>query len=253
MKTGLVSISFRNLSPDEIISLTVRAGLDSIEWGGDIHVPPGKLQTAAEVGERTRDAGLSVVCYGSYYRLTEEEPGMEHVIVRTAKALGAPLIRVWAGDLGSREAGFGARREIARRARRLAGLAADENMSVAFEFHGGTLTDTAESARELLEQIDRPNFGTLWQPPVRLSTADCVSSIWLVGEWLRNIHVFSWNGTERLPLATGAEKWRAYIDAIRQQPGEHNLMLEFVRGDNPGQLIEDAQTLKRWLKGDFES
>lgn len=252
MRTGLVSISFRGLSPNQIIALTVRAGLDSIEWGGDVHVPPGDLKNAASVGECTRAAGLSVACYGSYYRLTAAEPGMARTVVRTAKALGAPLIRVWAGNLGSAEAGRAYRATIYRNAQRIADLAAQENIDIAFEYHGGTLTDDALSAKELLEAVDRKNVGTLWQPPVNMSVGDCIDSIRTVAPWIRNIHVFSWKETERLPLAEGGEKWRAYLDAIRQQPGGRSLMLEFVRGDDPDQLVRDAETLKKWLKGDFQ-
>lgn len=252
MQTGLVSISFRALSPNQIIALTVRAGLDSIEWGGDIHVPPGKMENARSVGECTRAAGLSVACYGSYYRLTAEEPGMARTVVRTAKALGAPLIRVWAGRLGSAEAGPVYRSSIVRNAQKIADLAADENMSVAFEYHGGTLTDSASSARELLESVNRDNFGTLWQPPVNMSIPDCIDSIRMIAHWIRNIHVFSWNGTERLPLAEGAEKWHACLDEIKALPGDRSLMLEFVRGDDPAQLMNDAITLQKWIKGDFQ-
>ena len=54
-----------------------------------------------------------------------------------------------------------------------------------------------------------------------------------------------------IALADGAEKWRACLDEIRRLPGERSLMLEFVRGDDPAQLIEDAMTLKKWLKGEF--
>lgn len=252
MRTGLVSISFRSLAPNQIIALAVRAGLDGIEWGGDIHVPPGDLANAASVGECTRAAGLSVACYGSYYRLTAAEPGMARTVVRTAKALGAPLIRVWAGNLGSAEAGPVHRAMIVRNAQTIADLAAEEGMSVAFEYHGGTLTDTASSARELLEAVSRENLGTLWQPPVNMSIPDCVDSIRTVAPWIRNIHVFSWSGHERLPLAGGAEKWRICLDEIRRLPGERSLMLEFVRGDDPDQLVRDAQTLQKWLKGEFE-
>ena len=252
MKTGLVSISFRGLSPNQIIALGVEAGLDCIEWGGDIHVPPGNLENALCVGECTRAAGLSVACYGSYYRLTAAEPGMAKTVVRTAKALGAPLIRVWAGNLASADAGEVHRAMIVKNARKLADLAAEEKLSVAFEYHGGTLTDNAESARNLLEAVNRENCFTLWQPPVNMNIPDCVSSIRTVGPWIRNIHTFSWRGTERLPLADGAEKWRACLEEIRRLPGEHSLMLEFVRGDDPAQLIEDAKTLKNWLKGDLE-
>ena len=47
--TGLVSITFRRLNPLEIVSLVAENGLTAIEWGGDIHVPPGKLKLARDV------------------------------------------------------------------------------------------------------------------------------------------------------------------------------------------------------------
>jgi hypothetical protein len=43
IQTGLVSITFRQLSPPAIIDLVRQAGLEGIEWGGDVHVPHGDL------------------------------------------------------------------------------------------------------------------------------------------------------------------------------------------------------------------
>lgn len=37
---GLTSISFRGKTCTEVIGLAKKAGLDGIEWGGDVHVPP---------------------------------------------------------------------------------------------------------------------------------------------------------------------------------------------------------------------
>lgn len=125
MKTGLVSISFRKLSPIEIIDLVKKSGLESIEWGGDVHVQPGELALAEEIGCRTREAGLEVACYGSYCRLTS--PDEFSAIIATAKALGAPLIRVWAGRQGSADCTLKKRTEIVQNARLLAELAAQEH------------------------------------------------------------------------------------------------------------------------------
>ena len=41
LKTGVCSVTFRNLNVERIIELVVEAGLDGIEWGGDVHVPTG--------------------------------------------------------------------------------------------------------------------------------------------------------------------------------------------------------------------
>ena len=66
MQTGIVSVTFRALAPEQVIALTKQAGLDGIEWGSDVHVPCGAgLRHAEHVGELTRAAGLSVLSLGS--------------------------------------------------------------------------------------------------------------------------------------------------------------------------------------------
>lgn len=52
--TGLVSISFRKETPQTLIRASREAGLEKIEWGGDVHVPVGDLARAKQVGEETR-------------------------------------------------------------------------------------------------------------------------------------------------------------------------------------------------------
>ncbi len=251
MRTGLVSVSFRQLSPEEIIDLAVKCGLEEIEWGGDVHVPCGDLKRAREVGEMTRARGLKVACYGSYCRMTDEEAnkGMLEHVVHTAYALGAPLIRVWAGKTGSAQATAAQRDEIVQNTRRMNAIAAGGRMDIAFEYHGGTLTDDVDSAEALLDAIGLERVGCLWQPPVGMSAQECVESIRRMGKYIRNIHTFSWHGTERLPLEEGAEKWRVCLDEIQKLPGDPAMLLEFVRGDDPSQLETDAACLKKWLGG----
>jgi len=47
--TGLVSVTFRKLSPTQIVNPVSKVGLQGIEWGGDIHVPTGDIYKAREV------------------------------------------------------------------------------------------------------------------------------------------------------------------------------------------------------------
>ena len=68
--TGLLSVTFRKLTPPEIVGLVRQAGLAGIEWGGDIHVPHGNLDRAREVRQMTLDAGITIAAYGS--SLTEK-------------------------------------------------------------------------------------------------------------------------------------------------------------------------------------
>jgi sugar phosphate isomerase/epimerase len=249
LHSGLVSITFRALAPGEIVSLVKKAGLEGIEWGGDIHVPHGDLQRAREVNKMTSEAGLRVASYGSYYRVGHEEPVPFEAVLETALALGAPMVRVWAGKRGSAEADAAYREQVAQDSRRIAEMAAQTRVSVAYEFHGNTLTDTSTSARALLEQVAHENLRTYWQPVVGASVEDCLAGMEMILPWLENVHVFHWGGTiaERLPLAQGEEAWGRYLGRIATTGKERWAMLEFVRGDSPQAFLEDAQALKTFL------
>lgn len=164
-KTNLVSITFRQLAPADIVSLVAQAQLDGIEWGGDVHVPHGDVARTRTVRQLTHDAGLHVLAYGSYFRLREGE-AFEPVL-EIAVVLGVRLIRVWAGDRGSALADATARERINLESRRISEWAAREGIRVAYEFHGNTLTNMLESTLHLLEAA--PLTQTLWQPPHELT------------------------------------------------------------------------------------
>ena len=51
--SGLVSVSFRKESPEAIVAAAAQAGLQGIEWGGDIHVPCGDIENAKRVSALT--------------------------------------------------------------------------------------------------------------------------------------------------------------------------------------------------------
>ena len=65
---GLVSITYRQCSPEQIIALCRDNNLSAVEWGGDVHVPHGDLETAVKVAGMTRAAGLCMPSYGTYYK-----------------------------------------------------------------------------------------------------------------------------------------------------------------------------------------
>ena len=246
---GLVSVTFRKLSPPEIIDLATKASLEAIEWGGDIHVPPTDADAARRVGQMTRDAGLAVAAYGSYYRVSHE-PETADAVLRTAHAVGAPIVRIWAGRLGSQKADPAYRKTVIEDSRRVAAMARDLNLTLAYEFHGGTLTDTHESARRLLEEVDRPNMKTYWQPPVGATPESCLAGLDAISPWLCNVHVFHWlaEPKTRLPLVQGVPLWHQYFAKIRTVARDLNALLEFVADDSLEAFAEDARTLKTLLQ-----
>ncbi len=249
--TGLTSVTFRGLSVPEIITLAADAGLDGIEWGGDIHVPHGELETARRVGELTREQGLAVTSYGAYYRLGAFEGRAEQQrefakVLASAVALQAPVIRLWAGKQGSQSCEN--RLLLAEEAVYLAGLAREQGIGISFEYHGGTLTDTPESARRFYEEA-KGVAGAYWQPAVNCSVERRLEGLQAVTPWLTNLHVFQWAAAgERLPLSQGEAEWAVYLDYAAKVSGDRYCILEFVREDSPKQFLEDAAALKRWVQ-----
>lgn len=252
INTGLVSVTFRRLSPDDIIARAAAAGLCCIEWGSDVHVPAGNsnsnknsnLENARRVGEATRAAGLSVSSYGTYYRLGQGQCFREYL--DTAQALGAPLLRLWAGTRGSAATDPDTRRRWVEEARRIAGEAADRGLTVAFEYHPGTLTDSAASALRLMEEVDHPAARLYWQPDFSKPEEELLAGLDTVLPFVEMVHVFTWrpDGT-RLPLSCGQDFW---MRALGRFPNleKKKLLLEFLPGDDPALLPREAETLRRY-------
>lgn len=251
MRAGLVSITFRSLPALQVLDLAARAGLASMEWGGDAHVPHGDLKTAREVGAATRDRGLEVEAYGSYYRLGESETeGLAFgAVVETAAALGAPVIRIWPGRRGSAEADEAYRCAIVKDALRCAETARAAGLAIAYECHANSLTDSVASLRDLLRATEHPAVFTLWQPPNGRSLEECQESLSAALPRLAHVHVFHWwpDHATRRPIAEGAERWRRYVETIRLAGQSPGFLLEFVPGDDPAILACEAETLKSWL------
>lgn len=245
MKTGLVSISFRSLEPVEIADMVSKAGLDAIEWGGDIHVPHGDIKKAQEAKVLCDDRGITCPSYGSYYKIGEyKEP--EKVfkdVLDCAEILGSKIIRVWAGVIPSLESNDSHFRRIADELKRLCNWASLRDIGVALEFHANTLTDTADGTKKLLEYVNEGNLTTYWQPPVDRSPEDNLNDIEKLNGKISNIHVFTWKGRERLELMKGYQDWVRYLGKIGDNADRHCL-LEFVMNDSPGIFLKDAVTLK---------
>jgi sugar phosphate isomerase/epimerase len=246
-RLGLCSVTFRSLSPDDVVAAARAAGIEGIEWGGDVHVPPGDTRRAAEVAARTADAGVACPSYGAYLAAGRALPELVASVLETAVALGAPNVRVWCpfGTKPGADEGL-----FARAATDLAAWSAradDVGLTLSLEFHVDTLTESAESTARLLDAAGRPpNLFTYWQPVAGQSHLDEAAA---VQPDVSHVHVFHWTPTgERLPLAEGTA-WPALLECLaapNRWRGDRFAFLEFVRDDDPAQLIADAKTLRSW-------
>jgi len=253
LKAGLVSITFRQLKVEEIIKLVIKAGLQGIEWGGDIHVPHGDIKKACKVAKLSEGEGLEVAAYGSYYRVgcNNHKIGLFENVLETAVALGAPTIRVWAGDRASNKTNKDWCKRVIEESRRIATMAENENIAIAYEYHDDTLTDTNGSALRLMDLVKHPNVFLYWQPPHYLTVEERCQDLKNILPWLKNIHVFYWihaSEWKRLPLEEARKEWLKYFELIARSKDDRYAMLEFVNGDSPEQFLIDSKTLKNMLK-----
>lgn len=248
IKTGLVSITFRQLTPEQIVRLVEKAGLQAIEWGGDVHAPHGDTEAARKVRKLTEQAGLEISSYGSYYRVGvngSRNPEFNEVL-DTALELQAPCIRVWAGNKEAQECEESYYRYIADQTQRIAELCAKHNISIAYEYHNGTLTNTAESTIKLLKMVNHPYVTTYWQPIHGAGVEKNSKDLKKLIEYVSNVHVFHWWPDERARrmLKEGEGHWKEYFRILGNSGKKRYALLEFVKNDKPENFLEDAKTLK---------
>lgn len=251
--SGLCSVTFRKMTAVQIIELAAKAGLKGIEWGGDVHVPHGKVDIAQQVKDLTTAAGLEIPSYGSYYKVAEsEKTGLAFsAVADSAAMLGAKTIRVWAGGKHSKDADAAYRQSVEEDSRRIAGIAGQRGMTVSYEFHGGTLTDTPESTVALLTAVEAAGLKTYWQPALKITHNQRVKSLKAVRPWLTHLHVYYFSheqGAEQVPLEQGQGHWMEYLHVAKAAEGDRYCMLEFVPDSTAESLLRDAGTLNTWLK-----
>jgi sugar phosphate isomerase/epimerase len=246
IRPGLCSVTLRSSTVEQVVTVAAGSGLAAIEWGGDVHVPAGDQANAQWVRELTTGSGMTVASYGSYFRIGSGEDFRP--VLDSAVALGAPRIRVWAGKLASAEAELGAVERIVRDARAVAAMAADVGVSIAFEYHAGTLTDSTSSTLRLLGEVDRPNVSTYWQPRVGEDDAAALDGLGPLLPYLTAVHVFSWwPDHRRLPLVSRSALWTGVFELLSSVRRPFDSLLEFVPDDRASSVPTEAATLRRML------
>lgn len=246
---GLVSVSFRSASTQTIVNAAQKAGLQFIEWGGDVHVPAGDISTAKEVRRQTINAGLQVSSYGSYFRLGCSGNIQREFtkILETTQALKAPIVRIWGCNKGSAEIDKELFKRLADEAKFIADMAKAVGINVSLECHNDTITDDYNSAIRFLKAVDRPNFSTYWQPNQLKSEDYNKKSATVLAPYTTNIHVFHWDANKRYPLYEGKTIWKSYLDIFKGSQKNHVLLLEFMHDDNLSSLKDTAKTLLSWI------
>lgn len=248
MKSGLVSVSFRWLTPDEIIKATAAAGLQGIEWGSDVHVPPDHPVLAKAVRDKTVDAGLTVSAYGTYFGLGKNSTDEFQKYLETAEILGTNILRIWPPDKFRDKLSAEEYLHIVSNAETIAEMAKKCNKTVCLECHHETFTDNYKDEVNLIKDVGYDNFKTYWQPNFYKDLTYNISSAKALQPYVENVHVFNWKGNQRFPLSDGVDEWKQYINILQCDSADRWYLLEFMHDDKPTSLNPSASVLNRLIK-----
>ncbi len=247
-KLGLVSVSFREHSTDELVKAVSDAGLDCIEWGSDVHAPYNDPDALAHIVKLQKEYGITCSSYGTYFRFQKTDISELPAYIAAAKALGTNILRLWCGVKGSEsynedEVG---KKELFDLCRKAADIAEKENVYLCMECHSRTYTDSPESTVELMKAINSSHFCMFWQPNQNRDVDYNIDFARTIEPYTKNLHVFHWEGSNKFPLSKGASDWQKYIGIFNDNRA---LLLEFLYDDKLSSLSSEAATLKEIANG----
>ena len=247
---GLVSISFRQHSPQEILEAVKQAGLTCIEWGSDVHAPCRDPERLHEIAHLQKKYGITCSSYGTYFRLGETPLEELPADISAAKILDTHILRLWCGTKSGENMTENEREALFDTCRQAAAIAEKSNVILCMESHLGTMTERLEDSLLLMKEVNSPHFRLYWQPFQWLEAHENLSIAQSLSHYVETVHVFQWKAPKlnptRFSLYEGMEEWRAYLKVI---PAPRTLLLEFMPDDQLTTLPTEAEALKSIIGG----
>jgi len=249
----LCTISHREKLLEYVLDLARDLHFEAVEiWGREPHINEKYDENRTQAARRMiEERHLATAALGSYVvfgpvRTRPEELVELEDVLHTARCLRCQIVRVWASDVGSADAGragwdrtVGEIREACDRAQRMGIL-------LAAEMHDGSLADTGESSARLLEAVDRDNFRVNFQLSVRPQQETPEQRLAAVLPYVAHVHLqnfFNLADTEgerlrRAPISDGLYDWSPLLETLTHHKYAGYYALECAARD--GDLKREA-------------
>lgn len=238
---GLVSVSFRPHSPEEIVRAVKEAGLTCIEWGSDVHAPHGDAARLEEIVRLQREYGVSCCSYGTYFRAGVTPLDELEGYIDAAKTLGTDILRIWCGAKSGAEMDAHGKEALIDECRKAAEIAEKRGVVLCTECHRSTLTERLGDALYLMRKVDSPALRTYWQPFQWESVENNILYAETMACYIKHIHVFQWKNNDKFPLNEGITEWQRYLEVL---PAPRTLLLEFMPDNRIESLKSEAEALR---------
>ena len=246
LKLGLTSVTFRNLSADDILDYCRKCNLAAVEWGSDCHVPPGNEEAAAAVRKKAESAGICTCSYGSYFRLGTNDDISKYI--KSAKALGANIIRIWSTGKSSESVTETEYKALLEETKSVCRAAAKENIQIAFEYHNDTFTDTKYSALRLIKDASCENLGMYFQYDPQISDRENEETLKAFLPYLKMVHIFYVDSDyNRFSVADGKKIWKSFIKILHDGNADAYMLFEFLKESNLSGLKKESEIMQNLL------
>lgn len=238
---GLVSVSFRQHSPKEILEAARAAGLSCIEWGSDVHAPCHDTERLKEIAALQKEYGIVCSSYGTYFRFGETPIEELEAYIQAAKILDTNILRLWCGVKSGKDMTKEERNALWDICRMAAKVAEASGVTLCLECHKKTFTENPDDAVRLMETLNSPHFRMYWQPFQWQEPKENVINAIKIANYAEHIHVFNWKGSEKLPLADAVGEWQEYIKVFSTP---RTLLLEFMPNGTLEELAAETAALR---------
>lgn len=239
---GLVSISFRQNTPEEILEAMKKSGLSYIEWGSDVHAPYTDKERLYEIRAMMDEYGIKCSSYGTYFRFLETPTEELDGYIEAAKILGTDILRLWCGRKNGAVLSPARKEQLFEECRKAEKIAREHGVKLCMECHKNTFTERLEDALLLMEKMNSPHFLMYWQPFVALSPEENLKIAKALAPYVTHLHVFHWVDGERLSLFDGIGVWREYL---KEFSTPRTLLLEFMPDNSIDSLPREADALRK--------
>ena len=249
-KVALCTIAFSEDPLEEVLDLASAVGFPAVElWGKDPHMgEPFDEKRVRGVSRMLAERGLALSVFGSYLELgVEGEIERAGPVLETAAALGAPIVRVWAGNTASAEASEEDWTVCLRDCERACRMAEPFGLVLAVEMHGGSLADMAGAALRVVEEVGAPDLKLNFQVSYPPEEEDPYERVRKVAPWVVNVHVQNFIRDDE-----GAWKWclieegcvdyREILPPLKEAGFDGYFEVEFVK--------EPAESKRQFLEKD---
>lgn len=237
----------------DLLELIDEAGFKELElWGYhlDRMDQDGVAVLAAGLQSRAMRA-TGVGAYPSFHlegaQDTEQIDRLERVVAASA-ALDARIFKIFPGRVASDKADEATWQRTVTRLRNLADRVGSEGMILTLETHGGTLCDSLDSTRRLLDDLSgHDNVGICFQPYTDDDTDAAIAAFDALSHSVRHVHLQNRDAERNMSLLEDGQ-WTDYsrfFPHLQSSGFDGAMCIEFTAGIVPpeGQAFDPVTVL----------